>query len=206
MLRKVSFAATFLSIPSNVTLTSPIGWSSNCSWAKLETLASRTISAARRHRPQTPSPESTHYPPTSLPQYRTRWSHSSLKKRAVRAKIFRSKSPPKSNLKSEIVFPARHVGQRPLFILRYERQLVRNPVLECKYLVLVLRKIRRIGDPQIPVDLPPDRQPGRRIESLARNDRVDLENVESKQASVAFRIGSLMIVSVNTSAAVLRPP
>ena len=127
------------------------------------------------------------------------------KERAFCAKIFRSKSPPKPDLKSEIVFPARHIGQRPLFVLRDERQLVRNPVLERENLVLVLRQVRRIRDAKVVVDLPADRQPRRRIETLARDDRVDLEDIQPEQAIcgladriVDYRVGQDLGRSVET--------
>ena len=93
-----------------------------------------------------------------------------------------SKTPSKANLKTKIIAIARHIAQASLFVLRDERKLVRNAIFERQHLILFLRKIRRIGNAQIVVDLPPDGKPCRRIaEPIARDYRIDLEYIEPEK-------------------------
>ena len=91
------------------------------------------------------------------------------------------KSLSEPNLKTKIIPVTCHVCQRPLLILRHEREFVRDPVLDRKDLILVRRKVGRVRNAQIVIYLPPNREPRRRIDLPARDQRVDLKNVEAKK-------------------------
>jgi hypothetical protein len=91
------------------------------------------------------------------------------------------KSLSKPNLKTKIVAILGNVAQRSLLVLGHERKLIRNPVFESQYLILIRRKIRRVCYPQIIVDLPTDRQTCRWVQLPARNVRVDFEYVQAEK-------------------------
>src|SRR5205085_11014552 len=153
-------------------------------------------------RPRRPSPSALHSgsdqarpPPARRPQrakYQRRWAPKDDSQTTTRLLAFAfcllpsaycsSESLPEANLKTEIVVLRSDGIDRALLILRDEREPIRDAIFERDDLVLLGRHVGRIGQRQIAIDLPADREPRRRACAAAPGDeRIDLEAVQAEQ-------------------------